>query len=308
MKKQTKYLTQPGFTIVELLIVIVVIAVLAALAVVSYQGIQARAQDSQKTSNITNIMKVLNANYVTEGRYTPEIFMSFERSEGGGFNLEELARLNHYGIDPSIMHNPNAPEKMHNSFVFNKEVYNENTDTFQKIAEFNDSDPVTLEIWHTVPQGYSSWDDFYESTQSIVDEYRTTYETTHPFPTSGDYEDEDAWYAGFMEYVKSVDPELYELGGENPFSETDVPKTALYIVDVLVPAGREYGYCNYQVYYGDDYNDDLSTPEYRCSTYGYPGYTEVTGIKISYYNKSSKSWIEKTIGTGNPILIYDLYN
>lgn len=302
MKKQTKYLTQPGFTIVELLIVIVVIAVLAALTIVSYQGIQARAHDSQKTSNITNIMKVLSANYVTEGRYTPEIFMSFERSGGGGFNLEELTRLKHYGINPSIMHNPDAPKKMHNSFVFNKEVYNENTDTFQTIAEFTDSDLVPLETSYSIPEGYSSWDDFYESTQSTVDEYYTAYETTHPFPTSGDYEDENIWYAGFIDYVRSVDPEFYELAGEGPFGEIDVPKTALYIVDVLVPAGRENGYCNYQFY------TDESARGYKCIAYGHPGYTEITGIKVSYYNKSSKSWTEKTIGTGNPMLRYDLYN
>ena len=45
----------PGFTIVELLIVIVVIGVLAAITLVAYGSIQGRAYDSTVQSNLKNI-------------------------------------------------------------------------------------------------------------------------------------------------------------------------------------------------------------------------------------------------------------
>ena len=50
---------QPGFTIVELLIVIVVIAILAAISLVAYTGVQQRARDSQRLSDIKQISKAL---------------------------------------------------------------------------------------------------------------------------------------------------------------------------------------------------------------------------------------------------------
>lgn len=59
----------PGFTIVELLIVIVVIAILAAISIVAYNGIQQRAKDSQRKSDITAITKALELYYIDNGRY-----------------------------------------------------------------------------------------------------------------------------------------------------------------------------------------------------------------------------------------------
>lgn len=48
---------QPGFTIVELLIVIVVIGILAAITIVAYNGIQDRARISVSAADITNASK-----------------------------------------------------------------------------------------------------------------------------------------------------------------------------------------------------------------------------------------------------------
>jgi prepilin-type N-terminal cleavage/methylation domain-containing protein len=48
---------QPGFTIVELLIVVVVIAILASITIVSYNGIQSRAAVSAKQANTDSIIK-----------------------------------------------------------------------------------------------------------------------------------------------------------------------------------------------------------------------------------------------------------
>lgn len=55
----SKNLTQKGFTIVELLIVIVVIAILATISMVSYNGIQKRALDSVRKQDIANVAKAL---------------------------------------------------------------------------------------------------------------------------------------------------------------------------------------------------------------------------------------------------------
>lgn len=50
-------MTQRGFTIVELLIVIVVIAILAAITIVAYNGIQQRAKASSTQSVVTAVVK-----------------------------------------------------------------------------------------------------------------------------------------------------------------------------------------------------------------------------------------------------------
>ncbi len=50
---------QPGFTIVELLIVIVVIAILATISIVAYNGIQQRARDEIRKSDLSQIAKQL---------------------------------------------------------------------------------------------------------------------------------------------------------------------------------------------------------------------------------------------------------
>ena len=66
MSFQTK---KPGFTIVELLIVIVVIAILAAISIVAYNGIQARARDNIRYQDAKNIMKALELYKIDNGNY-----------------------------------------------------------------------------------------------------------------------------------------------------------------------------------------------------------------------------------------------
>lgn len=47
----------PGFTIVELLIVIVVIGILAAITIVAYNGIQQRGRDVKRKDDVANIVR-----------------------------------------------------------------------------------------------------------------------------------------------------------------------------------------------------------------------------------------------------------
>lgn len=54
-----KHKHQPGFTIVELLVVIVVIGILAAITVVSYNSIQNRGYDTSVQNDLKNIAKQL---------------------------------------------------------------------------------------------------------------------------------------------------------------------------------------------------------------------------------------------------------
>ena len=71
----------PGFTIVELLIVIVVIGILAAISIVVYNGIQNRAVDTATKSDVSNAAKQLKMSKVTSGNYPAS---EGEANEGKG--------------------------------------------------------------------------------------------------------------------------------------------------------------------------------------------------------------------------------
>ncbi|MBC7943306.1 prepilin-type N-terminal cleavage/methylation domain-containing protein, partial [Candidatus Saccharibacteria bacterium] len=64
---------QPGFTIVELLIVIVVIGILAAITIVAYNGVQQRAVVASLTSDLDNGSKTLKLFQVDNGSYPTTI-------------------------------------------------------------------------------------------------------------------------------------------------------------------------------------------------------------------------------------------
>lgn len=61
--------TQPGFTIVELLIVIVVIAILAAITVVAFNGVQNRARQVKAQSDIASVLRLIETYSAEKGYY-----------------------------------------------------------------------------------------------------------------------------------------------------------------------------------------------------------------------------------------------
>jgi prepilin-type N-terminal cleavage/methylation domain-containing protein len=75
---------QPGFTIVELLIVIVVIGILAAITIVAYNGIQQRARVSSATSALTQVVKKIKVWQVDNPDATPGALSDVGISNGNG--------------------------------------------------------------------------------------------------------------------------------------------------------------------------------------------------------------------------------
>lgn len=72
----------PGFTIVELLIVIVVIAILAAVTIVAFNGIQVRAENAKTLSAVDQYAKALRIYKTNTGDYP---------LAGGGFQFGCIA-------------------------------------------------------------------------------------------------------------------------------------------------------------------------------------------------------------------------
>jgi prepilin-type N-terminal cleavage/methylation domain-containing protein len=70
-KQRNSFSTKPGFTIVELLIVVVVIAILAAITIVSYNGITTRAENTKTISTVVTYSEALTAYAALNGYYPP---------------------------------------------------------------------------------------------------------------------------------------------------------------------------------------------------------------------------------------------
>ena len=100
MKQWAKH---PGFTIVELLIVIVVIAILAAITIVAYTGITTRADFSSMRSDVTTIQKAVELYYAENGAY-PGISGNTAWRCSGSYPTDFVPNVSSY-----IAALPNAP-------------------------------------------------------------------------------------------------------------------------------------------------------------------------------------------------------
>lgn len=73
--------TKPGFTIVELLVVIVVIGILASITIVAYTGITQRATVASLTADLDNVSKQLKLDQVVDDGY-PDNLASANNGKG----------------------------------------------------------------------------------------------------------------------------------------------------------------------------------------------------------------------------------
>lgn len=62
---------QPGFTVVELLVVIIVIGILASISLFSYQNVQQEARDTKRQSDMVLIQNELEKYFDKHGEYPP---------------------------------------------------------------------------------------------------------------------------------------------------------------------------------------------------------------------------------------------
>ncbi len=81
----------PGFTIVELLIVVVIIGVLASITVVAYNGIQDRARTASMKSDLATLAKAIRI--ARESRQMSLIAITGNSGYGAGGSATACARL-----------------------------------------------------------------------------------------------------------------------------------------------------------------------------------------------------------------------
>lgn len=81
---------RPGFTIVELLVVIVVIAVLAAISIVSYVSIREKSINAQVASDMNQVATALQVFYTQHERFpinTAELTTITKPKQGGSHQV-----------------------------------------------------------------------------------------------------------------------------------------------------------------------------------------------------------------------------
>jgi prepilin-type N-terminal cleavage/methylation domain-containing protein len=66
-----KPFNSPGFTIVELLIVIIVIAILATLVITAYNGVQEKAENTKTIAAVRSYVNAIDQYAVDNGEYPP---------------------------------------------------------------------------------------------------------------------------------------------------------------------------------------------------------------------------------------------
>lgn len=66
---QLSYKSSPGFTLIEIMVVIAIIAILSAIAIFAFTGVQARARDAQRASDLRQLARVIEQDNVQTEKY-----------------------------------------------------------------------------------------------------------------------------------------------------------------------------------------------------------------------------------------------
>jgi prepilin-type N-terminal cleavage/methylation domain-containing protein len=98
-----KKVTQKGFTIVELLIVIVVIGILAALVITTYNGIQQKGRNTERTTDLKAVQSQLEAFYAQNTSYPDSTQLGSTSA-----NNVTFIQANMKGLDKEALRDPKA--------------------------------------------------------------------------------------------------------------------------------------------------------------------------------------------------------
>ena len=100
-----KKVTQKGFTIVELLIVIVVIGILAALVITTYSGIQQKGRNADRENDIKALQTQLELYYQDKNYYPSTTDLGTNSA-----NNVTFVQANMKGLDKDALRDPKAAE------------------------------------------------------------------------------------------------------------------------------------------------------------------------------------------------------
>jgi type II secretion system protein G len=98
-----KKVSQKGFTIVELLIVIVVIGILAALVITTYNGIQQKGRNTERETDLKALQGQLEAYYAQNGAYPDETQLTTTSATNVTFIGASMK-----GLDKEALRDPKA--------------------------------------------------------------------------------------------------------------------------------------------------------------------------------------------------------
>jgi type II secretion system protein G len=124
-----KKVTQKGFTIVELLIVIVVIGILAALVITTYNGIQQKTRNTQRETDLKAIQGQLEAYYAQNGAYPAEDNLTTDSATSETFISASMKGLDKEAlVDPKSNAAADAKYRLSEATAANMYVYEATTD------------------------------------------------------------------------------------------------------------------------------------------------------------------------------------
>jgi len=116
--KNRKVKKTPGFTIVELLIVIVVIFILAAIAVVSYGGIQDKAEEARLKTDLKEAINLAERECVRNSACATD---ANTINDNQGFQPDEGVMIQYTGSDSSFCITASSTRRAVNSFYYNRD-------------------------------------------------------------------------------------------------------------------------------------------------------------------------------------------